>query len=127
MGTRRPSNQVSYLNDLCVGGPKAPRQHKYGAVKVEVDGIRFDSKKEARVYQQLKLMEKGGVIKGFERQVSYKFVHNGVKICEYRADFVVKFGDGRVEVWDAKGFKTDVYKLKKRMMMAFFNIYIVEV
>jgi len=72
-------------------------------------------------------MEKGGVIKGFERQVSYKFVHNGVKICEYRADFVVTFGDGRVEVWDAKGFKTDVYKLKKRMMMAFFNIYIVEV
>ena len=123
----KPHNQKPiFLNDLCTGGRQAPRS-KYGAVKVEVDGIKFDSNKEARVYQQLKLMEKGGVIKGFERQVSYKFVHNGVKICEYRADFVVTFGDGRVEVWDAKGFKTDVYKLKKRMMMAFFNIYIVEV
>lgn len=123
----KPTNQKPiFLNDLCAGGRQAPRS-KYGAVKAEVDGIKFDSKKEARVYQQLKLMEKGGVIKGFERQVSYKFVHNGVKICEYRADFVVTFGDGRVEVWDAKGFKTDVYKLKKRMMMAFYNIYIVEV
>jgi DNA-binding Lrp family transcriptional regulator len=115
------------LSDLLVGGPNVPRQHKYGAKWCEVDGVKFPSRKEARVYKQLKLMEKNGVIKGFKRQVPYKFVHNGVKLCEYRADFVITFLDGRVEVWDAKGFKTDLYKLKKIMMMAFYNIYIVEV
>lgn len=122
----KPTNQKPiFLNDLCSGGRSAPRS-KYGAVKTEVDGIKFDSKKEARVYQQLKLMQKAGAVLCFMRQVPYNFVHNGVKICAYRADFVVTFRD-HTEVWDAKGVRTKEYVIKKKMMKAFYNIDIVEV
>jgi Fe2+ or Zn2+ uptake regulation protein len=103
------------------------KRTKYGAIKCKVDGITFDSRREAGVYQNLKLMEKGGVIRGFTRQVPYKFEHNGVKICEYRADFVVTFSDDHVEVWDAKGVKAKEYIIKKKMMKAFYDIDIVEV
>jgi len=125
MGTQRPSNQVSYLNDLCTGGRQAPRS-KYGAVKTKVDGITFDSKKEAKVYQQLVMLKRAGNVVHFERQVPYKFEMNGESIV-YRADFVVMFSDNHVEVWDAKGFKTPEYKIKKRLMKMFHNIDIVEV
>ena len=60
-------------------------------------------------------------------QVPFLMVLNGVKICTYYADFVVYFPSGKVEVIDVKGFKTDVYKLKKKMMLAFHGIYIKEV
>jgi protein associated with RNAse G/E len=123
----KPTNQKPiFLNDLCTGGAK-PRRSKYGAVKTEIDGIKFDSKKEARVYQQLKLMEKGGAVLYFERQTRYKFEYNNIKICEYRADFLVTFRDGHREIWDAKGVRTKEYIIKKKMMKAFFNIGIVEV
>jgi len=122
----KPTNQKPiFLNDLCVGGPKAPRS-KYGAVKTEVDGIKFDSKREANVYRQLKLMEKAGVIKGFERQKVYKFEGNGARIT-YRADFVITFADGHEEVWDAKGYPNDTYPLKKKLMKIFYNIDVLEV
>jgi len=122
----RPSNQMPvFLSDLCTGGRCAPRS-KYGAIKTEVDGIKFDSRREARVYQQLKLMEKGGVVKSFERQKVYKFEGNGARIT-YRADFVVTFADGHVEVWDAKGYPNDRYPLKKKLMKIFYNIDVQEV
>jgi hypothetical protein len=124
----KPTNQKPiFLNDLCVGGPKAPRpKSKYKAEWCEVDGIKFQSKREARVYQNLKLMEKSGAIKAFRRQVPYRFAGNGERIT-YRADFVVTFADGHAEVWDAKGFKTSEYIIKKKLMKIFYNIDIVEV
>jgi len=127
MGTRRPSNQVSYLNDLLVGGLKAPRpKSKYKAKWCEVDGIKFQSRREARVYQNLKLMEKSGAVVKFERQVPYRFEGNGARIT-YRADFVITFADGHVEVWDAKGYPNDTYPLKKKLMKIFYNIDVLEV
>jgi hypothetical protein len=121
----RPTNHKPiFLSDLCTGASK-PRS-KYGSVKTEVDGIVFDSKKEAKVYQQLKLMKMAGEVLCFMRQVPYRFVHNGVTICTYRADFVVTFKD-RTEVWDAKGVRTKEYIIKRKMMKAFYNVDIVEV
>jgi len=106
-------------------GAEKPRS-KYGSVKCKVDGITFDSKREAKVYGQLKLLEKSGIVKSFERQVPYKFEKNGERIV-YKADFVVTFKDGHTEVWDAKGVRTDVYIIKKKLMKMFFDIDIVEV
>jgi hypothetical protein len=123
----KPSNHVSgFMNDLCTGGRAKPSRSKYGAVKTKVDGITFDSKKEAKVYQQLMLLQQGRQVVHFERQVPYKFTGNGETIT-YRADFVVLFADKHTEVWDAKGFKTKEYILKKKLMKIFYNIDIVEV
>ena len=93
---------------------------KYHAKKTIVDGITFDSKHEAEVYATLKMLEKGGVIKNLTLQPRYllqeAFEKDGKKYrkIEYVADFQFE-EKGKVKVWDAKGMKTDVYKLKKKM------------
>ncbi|MDR3012618.1 MAG: DUF1064 domain-containing protein [Chitinispirillales bacterium] len=107
--------------------PWIAAKSKYGNHRVEYDGIKFDSKKECRVYQKLLLMQHCGEVTKFDRQVTYKLAVSGVHVCSYRADFVVTFRDGRVEVWDAKGFKTKEYQLKKKLIKAVHGIDIVEV
>ena len=62
-------------------------KHKYRAVKTTVDGITFDSKKEAKRYTELKLLEKSGMITHLELQPTYQITVNGVDICKYKADF----------------------------------------
>jgi hypothetical protein len=120
---RPPLNRVlTYPQE----GAQAPKRSKYGNVKTVVDGRTFDSKKEAGVYAQLKLMERNGAVTKIELQAPYKLEVNGVKICTYRADFVVTLKDGSVQVWDAKGFRTKEYRLKKKLMKALHNIDIVE-
>ncbi|HEY1186935.1 MAG TPA: DUF1064 domain-containing protein [Gemmata sp.] len=104
------------------------RGTKYSSVKVEVDGIKFASKKEARRYAELKLLVSAGAIRDLQLQVTYRCEVNGVKVCDYRADFVyVRVRDGAEVVEDVKGFRTDVYKLKKRLMAACNGIEIKEV
>ncbi|MBS5989581.1 MULTISPECIES: DUF1064 domain-containing protein [Anaerococcus] len=101
-----------------------PRYSKYRAVKTEIDGIKFDSKKEARRYKELKLLERGKAISCLELQPVFdlipKQIHNGKTIRKvvYKADF--KYFDNNKKIWiveDVKGFKTDVYKLKKKMFL----------
>jgi len=103
---------------------------KYKAVKTIVDGIKFDSKKEAARYQELKLLERGGHIKDIELQPRFDFVLNDVKMGFYKADFRYKlkfYGDEYREIIeDVKGFKTPMYRLKKKMMKAFHGIDILE-
>lgn len=65
-------------------------RNKYGAIKTEVNGITFDSKAEARRYEQLQLMQYGGRIKWFQRQPSF-LLGNSVR---YRPDFIVGGGVG---------------------------------
>ena len=97
---------------------------KYKAKKVIVDGITFDSKKEARRYQELKLLERAGVIKDLSLQPNFllqdKFKYKGKteRKIEYIADFqyyIIK--DKKWVIEDVKGFKTDVYKLKKKLFL----------
>jgi len=102
-------------------------QMKYRNQKTTVDGIVFDSKLEAEYYGKLKLWVKSGVVLSFERQVVYPFIHNGVKIGSYKSDFDVIWKDSGLKVTDAKGFRTDLYKWKKKMMLAFYGIVIKEV
>ena len=99
---------------------------KYKNKKTEIDGIMFDSKKEGSRYLDLKLLENLGEISELELQPKYDFIVNDVKICSYRADFRYREKDGTQVVEDVKGFKTSMYKLKKRLMLAFYGIKIRE-
>jgi len=95
-------------------------RHKYKAVKTEIDGKVFDSKHEADVYAKLKLREKAGEIQDLQLQPRFVlqdgFEKGGKKYrkIEYVADFQYR-EKGRIHVVDAKGYKTDVYKLKKKL------------
>ena len=103
----------------------AARANKYHAKKTVVDGIEFDSAKEAKRYVKLREMQEAGRIQGLRLQVPYEilpsFECEGVKYrgMKYVADFVY-YSDGKVVVEDCKGFKTPEYKLKKKLM-AFIN------
>lgn len=96
---------------------------KYHNRKVEADGIKFDSKKEADYYCELKLRLKAGEIKGFCRQAEFILAPN----LRYKADFIVFNNDGTSEIVDVKGFKTQVYKDKKKVFEDKFNLKIKEV
>lgn len=97
--------------------------HKYGAKKATVDGITFDSKKECDYYCELKIRRMAGEIKDFDMQVPFEvqppFKRNGraIRAINYIADFVITLPDGKKQVVDVKGFRTDVYKLKKKLLL----------
>ena len=101
------------------------RRSKYGNVKTVVDGIKFDSKKEAARYVVLKQEANAGTIQHLRLQVPFKLEIDGHLICRYKADFVYT-RDGQEIVEDVKGRLTDVYKLKKKMMQACHQISILE-
>lgn len=89
----------------------AKRERKYGNLITHVDGIRFDSKREARYYEQLKLRRAAGEVSYWLRQVP---VHlpGGTR---YVIDFLVFFTDGRAPDYvDVKGRETKEFKIKKR-------------
>lgn len=96
---------------------------KYNNRKVEADGIKFDSQKEADYYCELKLRLVAREIKGFCRQAEFILAPN----LRYKADFIVINNDGTAEIVDVKGFKTDVYKAKKKVFEDKFNLKIKEV
>lgn len=106
------------------------RVSKYRAIRTEVDGIKFASKKEASYYQQLMLLQKAGQIRALVLQKSWPLKVNDELICVYRSDF--DFDELRNGQWvevtaDAKGFKTPEYKIKKKLMKAIYGIEIREV
>jgi len=103
------------------------RRGKYGVSSLEartVDGIRFDSKAEASRWGALRMMELAGEISGLERQPTYQLVpafadkigrkHQGVS---YRGDFRYKDRQGKIIVEDVKGALTEVYRIKKKLLL----------
>lgn len=99
---------------------------KMGNKFVVIDGIKFRSRKEAGYYCRLKLRVKAGLVTRFERQVRLPVFVNGIKILTYFCDFVEYLSDGSVHYVDVKGFRTDVYKIKKRAVEAYYSIKIIE-
>jgi len=97
----------------------APKtRSKYGNRKVWADGFCFDSEKERDYYNTLKLLLRAGVIKGFGRQPEFLLTEGTGphdRGTSYRADFIVWYMD-RVEIVDTKGFETETFKLKLKMM-----------
>ena len=108
--------------------PAAPKAHKYGAVRTAVDGITFHSKAEASTYADLKLMERGGLIRNLELQPSFPIVIIGLDgsettVAHYRADF--RFFDvpqQRVRVLFTKGVDTRLSDLKRKIVHARYGI-----
>lgn len=112
---------------------------KYHAKKVTVDGVTFDSRKEANRFCELKWLERAGKIENLQRQVKFELTpaakdHAGKvfeKSSSYTADFVydevLPMGLRRQIVEDVKGYRTKEYILKRKMMLFRYGIRIREV
>ena len=126
---------------------------KYGNKKIDVDGIQFDSKKEARRYCELKLMERAGVISGLELQKEFELIpaqyetyerygkkgqrlQDGKrcieKSCVYKSDFAY-IKDGQLVVEDVKGYRDPQsagyakFVIKRKLMLHIYGIRVIEI
>lgn len=116
---------------------------KYRNKKVIIDGIVFDSKKEAMRWKELCLLEKAGTIRNLQRQVEYVLIpaQYGItgytktgkpitkcieRAVKYVADFQYIEGDQFI-VEDTKGFRTKDYILKRKMLLYFHGIRVKEI
>lgn len=124
--------------------PKAG--NKYGAKKIEVDGLIFDSKKEANRWRELQLLQRAGEISKLERQCRFLLiptqrepdkigarggVHKG-RTIEHAVYYVADFSyidnrTGKQVVEDTKGVKTKDYVIKRKLMLYLHGIRIMEV
>ena len=102
--------------------------HKYNAKKTAVDGITFDSKKEATRYRELKALERVGKIDRLELQPrfvlmdGFRYEGKAIRKIEYVADFLYRdLSTCELIVEDVKGVKTDVYKLKKKLFLKHYG------
>ncbi len=98
------------------------KQSKYKNKKVVYNGIKFDSQKERNYYIKLKLLEDAGKIKGLKLQVKYelqpkfKSGNKNIQAISYIADFTYLDEENKLHIVDTKGVRTDVYRIKKKMM-----------
>lgn len=110
---------------------------KYYSKKAVVNGIEFDSRKEANRYFELSILERAGVISELQRQVKFELLPSQKidgKVYErpvtYVADFVYKH-DGRTVVEDTKGYRKgtayDVFVIKRKLMLYIHGIRVKEV
>lgn len=106
---------------------------KYHAKKTCVDGITFDSRKEADRYLVLKGMEEDGSIEDLRRQVRYELIPafdaggKHYRPVHYVADFVyVDNETGKTVVEDVKGMRTDVYRLKSKLFARRYGMSVKE-
>lgn len=112
---------------------------KYGNKKILYNGLRFDSKKEARRYQELLKEQEAGKIHDLQRQVKFVLIPaqkektEGKKQgkvlereCCYIADFAYKTSTGNYVVEDTKGYKTPEYRIKRKLMLFVHGIRIRE-
>lgn len=107
--------------------PRGGSKNKYKNKKIELDGITFDSQKEAKRYSELKLLKLAGEVEEFELQPSFELNpgfrdKNGKwhRPIVYRADFWVTYPDGRQVVIDikaSKDFQTKEYRIKKKLLL----------
>jgi hypothetical protein len=120
---------------------------KYRNKKVVIDGITFDSRREANRYRELKLLEKADKIQGLELQKEFvlipaqyetyeRYGKKGQRLkdgercveraCIYKADFVY-YENGETVVEDTKGMRTKEYIIKRKLMLLYYGIKIREV
>ena len=100
---------------------RKPLKHKFNAKRTETDGIKFASKKEAKRYQELKLLQEQGEIVFFLRQVPLHLEGNTKYVC----DWLIFYADGSAVFEDTKGMLTPTFKLKKKQVEAKYPIEIV--
>lgn len=105
---------------------------KYHNKKITIGELHFDSLKEALRYTELLERQKAGFITDLRTQVRFELIpkQKGERACFYVADFVYKDQDGEMVVEDVKGSKrllTDVYKIKKKLMLKVHGIKVKEI
>ena len=118
---------------------------KYRNKEIVVDGIKFQSIKEGRRFQSLRIMEKAGIIKDLRRQVTFTLIPpqdirdrktgkhlRTERAIKYRADFMyTDSSDVRTIVEDVKGYKGGqaytIFKIKKKLMLYLYGIEVDEV
>jgi hypothetical protein len=110
--------------------PAAPKKRsKYGNKPTVVCGEQFDSGKEARRYEELLLLERTGKISQLRHHVRYPLEVNGIAICEYELDFEYVDDAGLRHYEDVKtdATRTQLFKVKQRLMAAVHSINVQEV
>lgn len=122
-----PAHLVSKIRSDSVTAPAnlpgAEPKLKYGNSITEVDGIRFDSRKEAKYYEDLLWQQRTGAVKSIELQPEfvlqpgYEVAGKKIRPIIYKADFKVTEADGHIYYVDTKGMKTPVYLIKKKMLL----------
>lgn len=101
---------------------------KYFNMPTVVDGYKFASKKEAKRYGELKLLQRVGKIRNLVLQPKYPITVNKMRVCTYVGDFLYdEVATGLPVLEDVKGVRTWVYKLKKALLWAVWGIRIVEI
>jgi hypothetical protein len=124
--TWTPDEYQKYYQQQQAGKAMGARL-KFGNIPVVIDGIRFPSTKEGDYYGRCKLRVRIGQLKKVEVHVIFPLIVNGVLICNYEADFVLTHPDDSRSVIDVKGKATEhlpVFQLKKKLMLALYNIKI---
>lgn len=113
--------------------------NKFHAKKIKINGETFDSMAEAKRWRDLQWLQRGGVIKGLQRQVKYILLpaqydenHKMIeRAVTYVADFVYTDENGQLVVEDVKGYKKgahyNVFAIKRKLMLYFYGIRIKEV
>jgi len=117
-------------------GGTVKRRSKHGNVRVRIDNINFDSKVEAKRYNQLRLLQQCGVITDLQCQVSFELApavhlhgrHRMSPPLRYLADFVYR-QDGKQIVEDVKGAEkvTEGFRIKRHLMATVHGIHIIEI
>jgi hypothetical protein len=91
-------------------------RHKYGAQRTEYNGIKYDSKLEAKIARDVELLAAAGILTRWARQVRYELRGlNGKVVATHVVDFVLEFADNHTEAWEAKGYPTEDWKLKRKL------------
>lgn len=107
------------------------KKSKYGNEKTIYKGEKYDSKREADYSKMLDTLKhsknRAERVLKVERQVRYPIFIGQKHICNYYSDFRVRYGNGREEVIDVKGYKTEVYKIKKKLVEAIYQFKIIEI
>lgn len=110
------------------------KYNKYGAIKTTIDGITFDSRKEANRYSELKLLERAKEISNLKLQPEFELVPSQYKdgkcverAVKYKADFSYTDKNGSVVIEDTKGFKTPEYIIKRKLMLYVYGYEVREI
>lgn len=94
------------------------KNNKFGAKRQAYNGVHYHSGLEAQIAQELDLRIKAKDIKSVERQVKISLTAHGKHIANYYIDFIITHNDGSREYLEVKGYATDVWKMKWKMLEA---------
>ena len=96
------------------------KKNKFNAKSSVYNGTYYHSQAEAGYAKTLDTLIKGGKVIKWERQIPIDLIVNDIKICRYYCDFKVWWTDGRITLEEVKGYETDIYRFKRRLLEAVY-------